>query len=253
MAALAAVFLVVCLGTGIVLGLRQMKEIERKEQQYYNKNKEQAVTAGTQSSENSSKEDSSDEKEEQDKQQQEENKEEEKSQEEGQEEEKPGEEKKQEYFKLVNAEEIDFSKYKKIQPTGVEENSVKASEGYDYSAKSAIDGDVSSSWQEGEEGLGEGKGIKLNLDGNHKVRYLVLYLGNWRSDQLWKYNARPHELTIQVGDNQKKDVEFSDEKKKFCLSFDEPVDAAYVSLYIKSAYKGQRWQDNCISEVEIYE
>ena len=61
------------------------------------------------------------------------------------------------------------------------------------------------------------------------------------------------ELTISVGDSQKKDVEFSDEMKAFCLSFDEPVEASYVSLYIKSGYEGDRWNDNCISEVEIYE
>lgn len=91
------------------------------------------------------------------------------------------------------------------------------------------------------------------MDGNHKIRYIVLYLGNWRSDELWDYNSRPKELTIQVGETQKKDVKFSDEKKKFCLSFDEPVDASFVSLYIKSVYEGSRWQDTCISEIELYE
>ena len=130
---------------------------------------------------------------------------------------------------------------------------MKQSESYDYSAKSVVDGDVTTSWQENEEGTGEGKGFQLNLDGTHKIRYVVLHLGNWRSDQLWDYNARPKTLTIQVGDQQKKDVEFPNEKKKFCLSFEEPVEAAYVSAYIKEAYEGSRWNDNCISEIELYE
>ena len=168
-------------------------------------------------------------------------------------EEEPKEEPKQEYFKLVNADEIDFSKYQKLSAASTEENSVKESESYDYSAKSAVDGDVSTSWQENEEGVGEGKGFQVTLDGAHKIRYVVLHLGNWRSDQLWDYNARPKTLTIQVGDQQVKDVEFSNEKKNFCLSFDEPVEASYISLYIKEAYEGSRWQDNCISEVELYE
>lgn len=159
----------------------------------------------------------------------------------------------QKSFQLVNPEEIDFSQYQKITPVSAEQNSIKESATYDYSAKSAIDGDSSTSWQENEEGTGETTGIQINLDGNHKVRYLVLYLGNWRSDQLWEYSARPKTLTIQIGDSQTKDVEFSDEKKKFCLSFDEPIDVSYISMYIADSYEGSRWNDNGISEVEIYE
>ena len=163
------------------------------------------------------------------------------------------EEKKQEYFKQVDADSIDFSKFQKVSIASADQNSQQSSEKYDYSAASAVDGDTASSWQEGEDGLGEGTGIRLDFDKARKVRYMVLYLGNWRSENMWEANARPASLTISVGDSQKKDVEFSDEMKAFCLSFDEPVEASYVSLYIKSGYEGDRWNDNCISEVEIYE
>lgn len=163
------------------------------------------------------------------------------------------EEKKQEYFKSVDADSIDFSKFQKISIASTDQNSQQSSDNYDYSAASAVDGDTASSWQEGEDGLGEGTGIRLDFDKAHKVRYMVLYLGNWRSEDMWKANARPASLTISVGDSQKKDVEFSNEKKAFCLSFDEPVEASYVSLYIKSGFEGDRWNDNCISEVELYE
>ncbi|MFR4897024.1 MAG: discoidin domain-containing protein [Blautia hansenii] len=231
---LAVLFLLLCLTAGIFLSLRKMKEMEQQEKEYYQQLDSAANTENTKQKEAS-----------------EENTQ--KASEEPAAAEDKKETKKEEYFKLVSAEDVDFSKYKKIQPTSTEENSVKQSDSYDYSAKSAIDGDTASSWQENEDGSGEGKGIKLTLDGNHKIRYIVLYLGNWRSDELWDYNSRPKELTIQVGETQKKDVKFSDEKKKFCLSFDEPVDASFVSLYIKSVYEGSRWQDTCISEIELYE
>ena len=228
---LAVLFLLLCLTAGIFLSLRKMKEMEQQEKEYYQQLDSAANTENTKQKEAS-----------------EENTQ--KASEEPAAAEDKKETKKEE---LVSAEDVDFSKYKKIQPTSTEENSVKQSDSYDYSAKSAIDGDTASSWQENEDGSGEGKGIKLTLDGNHKIRYIVLYLGNWRSDELWDYNSRPKELTIQVGETQKKDVKFSDEKKKFCLSFDEPVDASFVSLYIKSVYEGSRWQDTCISEIELYE
>lgn len=163
------------------------------------------------------------------------------------------EQKKQDYFVMADKEGIDFSQYTKLTVANAEQSSMASSGNYDYSAESAADGDITSSWQEGVEGLGEGTGIKLSLDGTHKIRYIVLYLGNWRSDEMWQKNARPAKLSINLGDNQAKDVEFSDEKKAFCLSFDEPVEASFVSLYIQAGYAGAKWNDNCISEVEFYE
>ena len=243
------VFLIACLGLGIYFGLNRMKEMENQKKQYY-ENLKKSSQEPVQTPEEQPKEPAEDASAEI-QTPAEEPKEEPK--EETPKEEPPKEEAKKEYFKLVNPDEIDFSQYTKIQPASTEENSVKESESYDYSSKSVVDGDVTTSWQENEEGAGEGKGFQLNLDGVHKIRYMVLHLGNWRSDQLWDYNARPKTLTIQVGDQQKKDVEFPNEKKKFCLSFEEPVEAAYVSAYIKEAYEGSRWNDNCISEIELYE
>ena len=228
--ALITLFLLLCLGIGIALGMKRMKDLDRQEKEYYEKLHKEVVHQDTPSSE-TEKEMDEEEKEDTSK------------------EETP----EQKSFQLVNPEEIDFSQYQKITPVSAEQNSIKESDTYDYSAKSAIDGDSSTSWQENEEGTGETTGVQINLDGNHKVRYLVLYLGNWRSDQLWEYSARPKTLTIQIGDSQTKDVEFSDEKKKFCLSFDEPIDASYISMYIADSYEGSRWNDNGISEVEIYE
>ena len=228
--ALITLFLLLCLGIGIALGMKRMKDLNRQEKEYYEKLHKEVVHQDTPSSETEKEMD-------------------EEEKEDTSNEETP----EQKSFQLVNPEEIDFSQYQKITPVSAEQNSIKESDTYDYSAKSAIDGDSSTSWQENEEGTGETTGIQINLDGNHKVRYLVLYLGNWRSDQLWEYSARPKTLTIQIGDSQTKDVEFSDEKKKFCLSFDEPIDASYISMYIADSYEGSRWNDNGISEVEIYE
>lgn len=228
--ALITLFLLLCLGIGIALGMKRMKDLDRQEKEYYEKLHKEVVQQDTPSSETEKEMD-------------------EEEKEDTSNEETP----EQKSFQLVNPEEIDFSQYQKITPVSAEQNSIKESATYDYSAKSAIDGDSSTSWQENEEGTGETTGIQINLDGNHKVRYLVLYLGNWRSDQLWEYSARPKTLTIQIGDSQTKDVEFSDEKKKFCLSFDEPIDASYISMYIADSYEGSRWNDNGISEVEIYE
>ena len=150
-------------------------------------------------------------------------------------------------------EEPDLSQNTKLQPVSAQADSQKQSEEEDYSGSSLIDGDQATSWQEGEEGTGEGKGATLTLDGSHQIRYLVLYLGNWKSDELWSYNARPQSLAIQVGENDEEILEFPDEKQVFYLTLQEPVEASEVKIRIQSSYEGERWEDNCISEIEVYE
>lgn len=150
-------------------------------------------------------------------------------------------------------EEPDFSQNTKLQPVSAQSDSQNQSEEEDYSGSSLIDGDQATSWQEGEEGTGEGKGATLTLDGSHQIRYLVLYLGNWKSDELWSYNARPQSLAIQVGETDEEILKFPDEKQVFYLALQEPVEASEIKIRIQSSYEGERWEDNCISEIEVYE
>ena len=150
-------------------------------------------------------------------------------------------------------EEPDLSQNTKLQPASAQADSQKQSEEEDYSGSRLIDGDQTTSWQEGEEGTGEGKGVTISLDGSHPVRYLVLYLGNWKSDELWRYNARPQSLAIQVGEAEEEILEFPNEKKVFYLALQEPVEASEIKIRIQSSYEGERWEDNCISEIEVCE
>lgn len=251
---ICACVLIVCLLVGVLWGALTVKQMDVKEKEETKttlKNNQEQENQSSSSSENTKTEETV---------KPEETKEEETKTEETKPEEqeevteaKPEEVKKQDYFVMVDKDGIDFNQFTKLAVTNAEQSSMASSDSYDYSANSAVDGDITSSWQEGVDGLGEGTGIKLTLDGTHKIRYMVLYLGNWRSDEMWQKNARPAKLSINLGDNQAKDVEFSDEKKAFCLSFDEPVEASFVSLYIEAGYAGSKWNDNCISEVELYE
>ena len=136
------------------------------------------------------------------------------------------------------SEEADLSQYTKLQPASAQADSQKQSEEEDYSGSRLIDGDPATSWQEGEEGTGEGKGVTLTLDGSHQIRYLALYLGNWKSDELWNYNARPQSLAVQVGEGEEEVLEFPDEKKVFYLALQEPVEASEIKIRIQSSYEG---------------
>ena len=52
-----------------------------------------------------------------------------------------------------------FLNIEKVIAVSTEQNSIKESDAYDYSAKSVVDGDITTSWQENEEGTGETTGI----------------------------------------------------------------------------------------------
>lgn len=256
---ICACVLIVCLLVGVLWGALTVKQMDAKEKEETKttlKNNQEQENQSSSSSENTKTEETvkpEETKEEETKTEETKTEETKPEEQEQVTEAKPEEVKKQDYFVMVDKDGIDFNQFTKLAVTNAEQSSMASSDSYDYSANSAVDGDITSSWQEGVDGLGEGTGIKLTLDGTHKIRYMVLYLGNWRSDEMWQKNARPAKLSINLGDNQAKDVEFSDEKKAFCLSFDEPVEASFVSLYIEAGYAGSKWNDNCISEVELYE
>lgn len=251
---ICACILMVCLLIGVLWGMLTVKQMDKEQAttSTADNSQEQENQASNSTDTTKAEETTKPEEAEESKTKEDESKTEEQEQ---QPEAKPEEveQKKQDYFVMVDKDSVDFSQYTKLAVTNAEQSSMSSSDNYDYSANSAVDGDITSSWQEGVDGLGEGTGIKLSLDGTHKIRYIVLYLGNWRSDEMWQKNARPAKLSINLGENQAKDVEFSDEKKAFCLSFDEPVEASFVSLYIEAGYAGSKWNDNCISEVELYE
>lgn len=130
-------------------------------------------------------------------------------------------------------------------------SSVVAQEGYDNSSLVAIDGLLETSWQEGVDGNGEGEYLELYLNGEQPVKYLVLNLGNWRSNDWFYDNNRPRSLTIQVGDYITTQ-EFPDGQIEQCVEFSQPVPASTVRLTINSVYEGRDWQDTCIAEVRAY-
>ena len=130
-------------------------------------------------------------------------------------------------------------------------SSVVAQEGYDNSSLVAIDGLLETSWQEGVDGNGEGEYLELYLNGEQPVKYLILNLGNWRSNDWFYDNNRPRSLTIQVGEYTAT-YEFPDGQIEQCVEFSQPVPASKVRLTINSVYEGRDWQDTCIAEVRAY-
>jgi hypothetical protein len=151
----------------------------------------------------------------------------------------------------MDATNMDFSTKPKYRFVNASASSVVSQAGYDNSAMVAVDDLLETSWQEGVGGNGEGQYLEVYLDQEQSVKYLVLYLGNWRSQDWFYDNNRPQSLTIQIGDYTTIQ-EFPDGQTVHCIELSQPVQASRVRLTINSVYGGRDWQDTCIAEVMAY-
>lgn len=120
----------------------------------------------------------------------------------------------------------------------------------DNSAEMAVDGDETTSWQEGVNGDGIGEYLHFTLDEEYDIKYISFKMGNWRNAENYSSNNRPREITVRVG-TESFDVTIPDSMTEYILTLSDDVQASEVYIYIDSVYEGQ-YDDTCISEVTIY-
>ena len=121
----------------------------------------------------------------------------------------------------------------------------------DNRAVSAIDGDETTSWQEGASGYGAGEAISTAFVRHRRVKYIALQLGNWRTGQSYYDSGRPRTMTITVGGRDFR-VDFSDTRSAKYLAFSEPVYVDRITYTIEDTYDGVVYPDCCISEIKAY-
>lgn len=122
---------------------------------------------------------------------------------------------------------------------------------YHYEPFRAIDGDLITSWQEGAPGDGTGEKLTLSFEKPEPVKYLCLYVGNWRDSERFYNNNRPATMTIEIGDGEY-EVSFKDEMSRWYVVFDEPVETKMITFRADTVYNGATSSDLCISEVFAY-
>lgn len=128
---------------------------------------------------------------------------------------------------------------------------ISQSGNYDNTAGVTLDGDLSTSWQEGVTGSGVGEGIVYNLDDEYAVQYISFNLGNWRSTTWYAENNVPQALDIVINEEIYR-VSFPYGQSKYWVALSEPVVTDCVEIYIAAAYPGSVYNDTCIAEVGIY-
>ena len=153
---------------------------------------------------------------------------------------------------VVMASTVSTSGYNKIVVQNIKASSALYQPGYDNSARSAVDNDVITSWQDGVDGYGEGQVIDMWLDKEYQIHCIHFNLGNWRDQQMYNENSRPKQITLYLGPTRSYTVIFPDGMNQYSVLLSADVPASYIRVQIDSVYPGALYDDTCISEISIY-
>lgn len=160
-------------------------------------------------------------------------------------------------IQLEDESSVNLSDLTYIHPDQIEASStLQSSSGVYYGPENLVDGELSTSWQEGAEGYGLGEAIRFSFAEAKQVKTVGIYPGSWTSSERFYANGRPKELTIvfskEGADVRSDTVQLSDEMKGQFVVLNEPVECDSIYMRIDSAYEGGEYEDTVISEVGIY-
>ena len=159
---------------------------------------------------------------------------------------------------LKDGSSVNVNELTAVYPDQTESSSsLTSSSGTYYGPENLIDGDVTTSWQEGVEGYGEGDAIRFSFAGAKPVKTISINAGSWISSERYYANGRPKELAIvfsKDGTDVRSDiVTLEDKMEQQFVVLDEAVECDSIYIRIDSVYIGEQYEDTVIAEMGIYE
>jgi len=123
--------------------------------------------------------------------------------------------------------------------------------GNEYTAAYSFDGNLSTSWQDGESGYGEGSTLRYMWGEKKPLRYICIYPGSGESKEKFFQNGRPKGITV-VADGVEYALEVEDKPEFQMIEVSGEIVCDEISLVIDSVYEGSTYEDTCLAEVEIF-
>jgi hypothetical protein len=119
-----------------------------------------------------------------------------------------------------------------------------------YAPFNIIDGKVNTVWAEGVAGDGVGEWIYLEAEYGCSVDTVVLYPGFFEAGY-FKKNARPRRIRLTIGFKERI-ISIPDKMERVVVKLEDSVPLTQMKLTVLEVYRGSRWKDLCISEMEFY-
>ena len=121
-----------------------------------------------------------------------------------------------------------------------------------HTPERVIDNDLSTAWVEGVDGNGSGESITLTLDGTYTLNGFSINAGYQKSESLYLKNSAPYGVRVIFSDRSSMDVLLADINDIQSFSFKKPVETSSVTFMILSVYRGDTYEDTCISEIHLF-
>lgn len=123
-----------------------------------------------------------------------------------------------------------------------------------YGPLHLLDGDPSTCWAEGVDGLGVGESVTLSGDGVQTFSGFRIANGFQKSEKIYYMNPRASQIEVQVDGQKIGDISPRTDDYGYMddFSFSQPIDGTSITFVIKDVVAGSRYQDTSISDITVY-
>jgi len=110
------------------------------------------------------------------------------------------------------------------------------------------DGLASTCWAEGAKGWGQGEWVKFTFNVPVDIYTVEIINGFAVDDERYYGNASVKMLAVEFSDGKKTNLELTDvaSPKNYSLYGE---DVTWIKFIIDQVYRGEKWEDTCISEI----
>jgi len=124
--------------------------------------------------------------------------------------------------------------------------------GPDCRPENLLDNKTNTAWCEGKKGDGEGAWVEIVFDRPVQIRGFTIVNGYDKGGSFdrWEANGRVHTLELAF-DGKSYNTDLENKRVRQRRFFENPPRARRMRLIIRSVYRGKRYRDTCLSEVEI--
>jgi hypothetical protein len=120
-----------------------------------------------------------------------------------------------------------------------------------YAADKMIDGKKETAWNEGAIGSGIGEWVRFGFDKPKRIKAIKIIGGYAKTAKIYNANNRVKTLKLHFSDGKTQTVALEDKMDYQTVAVDRDTPTDYIKLEIRDVYKGSRYDDTAISELEF--
>jgi hypothetical protein len=124
-------------------------------------------------------------------------------------------------------------------------------QGNSYGPRNLGDGDDQTAWVEGSNGQGIGEFIVLQFDSPRTIRGLTIRNGYDKSADIFAKNGRVKDIDLRFSSGETIAATLSDQPGPQYLALNQPIEAKWIELIIRSVYPGSKYADTAINEISV--